>query len=458
MLDDLDARGIGLVDAQEVVGRALAREHPVVDRVEPLADRRAELVQVRRPRCSASAASPASATPRRRRGSARTPRGLRGCRTDRSSCRAARSSGTRGTGRAPSTRPDRGSRRARRTARASARSGCGCAPRRSRTGRARRRAPRRATSSFIRVTWFAAPGQQELAARPRAPSTFQCVRSTKPDSHRVEHREVEVVLERRAGARRRTSRCRRSRRAGCAVTCSTCGRSVVAFVRARARAPRTRRASGSCDALARVARAEERVARVDDRRAPRPTLALPVAERDAAAVVHERGVLDEVAQPDASARAGRSRPPRRSRGRTSPRRAGRRGRARRASRTCRSPTPVITSGSSRSECSRTNAAHSSMRGFALSSANASITESRQRADRSVARERRDRRDIGERRRGREAVEPALGDRGVGVEDHDVAGARAAARGSRCATKPRFSALCSTVTGKRRRASRANSST
>ena len=35
VLDDLDPVGIGVVDAQEVVGRALAREHPVVDGVEP---------------------------------------------------------------------------------------------------------------------------------------------------------------------------------------------------------------------------------------------------------------------------------------------------------------------------------------------------------------------------------------------------------------------------------------
>ena len=105
MLDDLDAIGIGVVDAQEVVGRALAREHPVVDGVEPVGHRGAELVEVVDASRSASAASPASATPRCRRGNARTPRGRRGCRTDRSSCRAARSSGTRGTGRAPSTRP-----------------------------------------------------------------------------------------------------------------------------------------------------------------------------------------------------------------------------------------------------------------------------------------------------------------------------------------------------------------
>ena len=37
------------------------------------------------------------------------------------------------------------------------------------------------------------------------------------------------------------------------------------------------------------------------------------------------------------------------------------------------PTPLITSGRSRNDCSKTNVAHSSMRGSALSSANASMT-------------------------------------------------------------------------------------
>ena len=70
----------------------------------------------------------------------------------------------------------------------------------------------------------------------------------------------------------------------------------------------------------------------------------------------------------------------------------------------------------------------------------------QRADRTVVRQRRHRRDVGQRGRVGEPVEPAVGDDGVGVEDHDVAGGPPKSRGSPCVTKPRFSSLCSTVTG------------
>ena len=110
--------------------------------------------------------------------------------------------------------------------------------------------------------------------------------------------------------------------------------------------------------------------------------------------------------------------------RTCPRRGGRRGRARARVTYMQKPTPVITSGSSPSEWSRRNAAHSSIRGFAPSSANASmIAAGSVQIDPwlvsgvTVA-------TSGSAAAAARLVEPALGHRGVGVEDHDVA-ARAA---------------------------------
>ena len=228
-------------------------------------------------------------------------------------------------------------------------------------------------------------------------------------------------------ARRRTSRCRRSRRAGCAGCAARAAASSSRSCSASSSAANEHRQRVG-DALARVVRAEERVPRVDERRAACPAFALLVAERHAAAVVHERRVVDEVAQADARraeaevdllavAAAERVLVE-----------AARTDRARARVTYMQKPTPVITSGSSRSECSRTNAAHSSIRGFGALERERLDDRRGQRADRSVARQRRDRRDVGERRGRGEAVEPAVGHRGVGVEDHDVAGAPGAARG------------------------------
>ena len=158
-------------------------------------------------------------------------------------------------------------------------------------------------------------------------------------------------LERVEQRARRTSRCRRSRRAGCAARAARAARPASRSCSAELERRERDRAADRAARSRVLRRPEERVARVDERRAAAPALALLVAERHAAAVVHERRVLDEVTQPERASPAGRSRPPRRSRGRTSPRRAGRTGRAPARVTYMQKPTPVITSGSSRSECS-----------------------------------------------------------------------------------------------------------
>ena len=154
----------------------------------------------------------------------------------------------------------------------------------------------RATSSFMRVTWLAAPGNRNSCST-RRPSTIQCGAEHEARLHGIEHREVELVLERRQERRD--------------VLLGATGRvepavQEVQHVRPRARRARAARARARRttrqrvgDALTRVVRPEERVPRIDERRAPVPSFELRVTERHAAAVVHERGVLDEVAQPEA---------------------------------------------------------------------------------------------------------------------------------------------------------------
>ena len=168
-----------------------------------------------------------------------------------------------------------------------------------------------------------------------------------------------------------------------------------------------------------VGRAEERVARVDDRRAPRPALALVLAERDAAPVVDERRVLHQVPEPRA-----------------------RRAQAEvdllavtpaegllveRAAEIERRARHVHAEPDARDHLGEeVKRALEHERGALVDEWRRALEHEgvdhrlRQRADRSVARKRCDRRDIGKRRRGREPVEPAVGDRRVGVQDHHVA--------------------------------------